>query len=202
MKNFQKKIKLVLILIASICLSGSCVAQKYSKFQKKIKELNEQGLYQEIITEVDKGWGNYAKEEDNKIELLMTYADAYSQLGNDEKADSLYEVATLLCENSKKGKAHDKYVTCLTYRSMVKMYLEQYTEAFNLLETALRYAEKDSEKYAEMLFSKGLIYLKQNKFNEAYPFFCEANVLAEKYKFKSGNFIVAIGYIGDRKSVV
>ena len=123
MKKIQKKIKLFLFIAISICLSESCVAQKFSEFQKKITTLNEQGLYQDIITEVDNVWGKYAKEEDNKIELLMTYADAYSELGNDEKADSLYDVATLLCENSKKGKNHEKYVTCLTDRSIVKIYL-------------------------------------------------------------------------------
>ena len=197
MKNFQKKIKLYLFIIASVCLSGSCVAQKYSKFQKKIKELNEQGLYQEIITEVDKSWGNYVKEEDNKIEMLMTYGDAYSQLGNDEKADSLLALASLLCENSKDGVKHYNYITCLTDRGLVKMYLEQYTEALNLLETALKYAEKDNEKYAQILISKGSIFLKQKKIDLAYSLFCEANVLAEKHKFKSINFIQAVGKMGD-----
>ncbi len=208
MKKIQKKFKLYLFIIVSICLSDSCIAQSIEALQAQMDSLDKREEYKTIIPLVEKFVKliekKYKKNSDEYIDALIQKSTCYDNIGESSKAIQITKEALLICEKSKKGKKH------LTYGILWQKLYVTYSnakmdkEAICAEDSTFIYLDKNSEDFAILLTDKAKRLSDENKYSEAKQLVLQSIKYWEDKKvedmYSIRNFIVLGGIIAESES--
>ncbi|MBE9195574.1 tetratricopeptide repeat protein [Synechocystis sp. LEGE 06083] len=179
----NKKIKKIILILASVCLIGSSGILIYKTINKnspeqlteEVIQLHKKGEFSKakIAAEnlVDKTVKKYGQESLEYAKSLHFLGETYNMLGEYDKAENNFRQSIHIQEN-KLGKDHIELAVNLSNLAAVYDYKKEYSMALDMYQRALAIQNKHlGENHVNTLMTKNNLathYLEQNKSEKAY----------------------------------